>query len=358
MKTKIASRCIGEGEPCFITFEAGPTHDGLVSAKRLAEYTALAGADAIKFQMSDPDRLVPDKTQLFSYGILVDREKNIVETVQEPLYDILKRRSLEKSEWRELKFYCDELGLAFFATVGFNDGIDFLQELGCHSIKIASADVNHFPLIRHAAKTGLCIQLDTGMSSLGEIEMAVDVIRAEGNDNIIIHHCPSGYPARLDSIHLNTLATLKKIFPYPIAFSDHTPGYVMDVAAIALGAHLVEKTITENRMIRSPEHVMSLEPGDMKSFVTVVRELEIALGSTRRALHPEEKRRRMAVRRSAFLTADAMLGTRLRECLIEFCRPGFGIPPDRYEELLDVKLNKNVSKGHCLQWTDLQWDVE
>lgn len=349
-------KSVGNGQPCFITFEAGPTHCGLSSAKRLAELAANAGADAIKFQILNPERLVANREQLFSYDVLIDRETQKTETVSEPLYDIFVRRALQTADWYELKRYCDELNLAFFATVGFDDEIDFLEKLNCHSIKIASADVNHFPLIRRAAKTGMCIQLDTGKSSLGEIEMAVDIIRSEGNDNIIIHHCPSGYPARLDSINLKVIQTLKYMFPYPIAFSDHTPGNTMDIAAVALGANLVEKTITEDRMTRSVEHIMSLEPEEMKVFVNTIREVETALGSKQRILHAEEKKNRLALRRSVFLKRDALRGECLKDCDVEFRRPGFGISPDHYEELLNAKLNKNLQRDHCIELKDLVWE--
>jgi len=350
---KFNERMVGNGQPCFITFEAGPTHNGLESAKRLVKLASENGADAVKFQILDPDRLVADKNQLFSYDVLVDRENNKTETISEPLYDIFVRRSMSKNEWHELKRYCDDLGLVFFATIGFDDEIKFLEELGCHSIKIASADVNHFPLIRRAAKTGMCIQLDTGKSSIGEIETATDIIRMEGNDKIIIHHCPSGYPARLDSINLQIIQTLKNVFPYPIAFSDHTPGAVMDIAAVALGANLVEKTITEDRTTPSVEHIMSLEPQEMRTFVNTIREVELAMGKRQRILHPEEKKNRLALRRSVFLSKDAKAGTQLKACDVEFRRPGFGISPDRYEELLESKLIRNLSKGYCLKLTDL-----
>ncbi len=353
---KFGERVVGDDQPCFITFEAGPTHNGLESAKRLVKLAANAGADAVKFQILDPERLVSDKKQLFTYDVLLDKETGERETISEPLYDIFVRRSLEKSEWRELKCCCDELKLAFFATIGFSDEVDLLEELGCHSIKIASADVNHFPLIRRAAKTGMCIQLDTGKSSFGEIEMAVDIIRSEGNDNIIIHQCPSGYPARLDSINLNIIPTLKRMFPHPIAFSDHTPGATMDIAAVALGANLVEKTITEDRMTRSVEHIMSLEPEEMDAFVHTIRELEVALGSKRRILHAKERQERIAHRRSVFIREDVIQGSKLRDCAVEFRRPGFGISPDRYEELLDMKFIKDLSEGYCLRLKDLAWD--
>ena len=173
---------------------------------------------------------------LFEYGVLVDRETGATEKVSEPLYDILKRRSLEAGEWRELKNHADSSGIRFFATVGFDEEVALMEEIGCHSIKIASGDVNHWPLIRRAARTGVCLQLDTGNSTLEEIEAAVDVALAEDNANIIIHHCPSGYPAPLEGNNLNVIKTLKRRFSYPIAFSDHTPGWEMTLVAMALGA--------------------------------------------------------------------------------------------------------------------------
>jgi N,N'-diacetyllegionaminate synthase len=351
----IDNRKISDTEPCFITYEAGPTHDGVESSKRLIKYAAEAGADAIKFQIFDPDRLVADKKQLFSYGVLKDRKTGEVETISEPLYDILVRRCLTKEQWKEIKLYSDKLGLSFFSTVGFDEDIELLEELECHSIKIASADVNHYPLLKRAAKTGMCIQLDTGMATLGEIEAAIDVIRAEGNESIIIHQCPSGYPARLESINLNVIPTLKQMFPYPVAFSDHTPGSDMDVAAVALGANMVEKTITENRMTRSVEHVMSIEPNEMKLFVKTIREVEIALGISRRELHVEEKIKRSEIRRSLFLRSEEKAGKRISECDIEFRRPGFGIRPDQLELVVDGRLKYDLPKGQMVSMKDIEW---
>lgn len=350
---RFGNREVGDNAPCFVTYEAGPTHSGLESAKNLVQLAAEAGADAIKFQIIDPDRLVADRKQPFSYSILVDRETGATEDITEPLYDILCRRCLTHDEWRELKTFSDSQKLAFFATVGFEDEIDLLSELGCDSIKIASADVNHYPLIRRAARTGMCIQLDTGNASLGEVEAAVDVIRSEGNENIIIHQCPSGYPAHLESINLNIIHTLKQMFPYPVAYSDHTPGWDMDIAAVAMGANLVEKTITTDRTTRSIEHIFSLEPGDMKAFVQVIRDLETAIGSPRRILQPAEIERRASIRRSTYLAADAKAGTRLGDAAVEFRRPGFGIGPDQYETLADSTLRHDLPQGHQLTIDDI-----
>ena len=345
---------VGEGHPCFITLEAGPTHDGLESAKRLVAHAAEAKANAVKFQIFDPDRLVADRKQPFTYDILVDKDSDKRETVSEPLYDILCRRCLTPKEWRELKAYSDSLGLAFFATIAFDDEVDFLEELGCHSIKIASADVNHFPLLKRAAKSGLCLQLDTGNATIGEIEIAIDVIRGEGNENIIIHHCPSGYPARLESVNLRVIPTLKQMFSYPIAYSDHSPGWEMDIAAIALGADLVEKTITEDRTTPSVEHIMSIEPSEMLAFVRSIRELETAMGGSRRLMTAAESEKRMAVRRSIHVRDDLSSGHVLQPEDLDYRRPGFGLPPSEAERIVGKPLAQSVSAGQALNWSDVK----
>ena len=162
----------------------------------------------------------------------------------------------------------------FFATIGDDRGLELVTKMRCESIKIASADVNYLPRLRKVAKTGISIQIDTGNATFGEIETAIDIIKTEGNEKIIIHNCPSGYPAHLESINLKMIPALKKLFNLPVAYSDHSIGGDMDIAAISLGADLVEKTITLDRTSRSVEHIMSLEPAEMKSFVRQIRDLE------------------------------------------------------------------------------------
>lgn len=344
---------VGDDAPCFITFEAGPTHQGLDSAKRLAKYAKDAGGSAIKFQVFDSMKLVADPLLPFTYQVLIDAASGKMETVTEPLRDILLRRQLKLDEWREIKSYCDQIGLAFFATACFHEDVDFLVEIGCQSIKIASADVNHLPFIRYAARTGLCIQLDTGMASLGEVELAVDAIRAEGNNNIVVHHCPSGYPAHLESINLRAIPTIKRVFDCPVAFSDHSVGWDMDIAALAMGANMLEKTITEDRTTRSVEHVMSLEPKDMRRFTEVIREIEVALGNSRRVLTDEEKKKRSLIRRSLYVIRDLPEGHVITESDIDYRRPGTGISPDRLSEVLFRPLVVKKFAGETLDWDNL-----
>jgi N,N'-diacetyllegionaminate synthase len=351
--SNIGGKNIGDGNPCFITLEAGPTHNGLESAIRLCRAAAKSCANAVKFQILDPDRLIADRKVMFRYDVLCDKRTGRVETVEEPLYDILSRRALSKEQWRTVKQICDELDLLFFATIGFPDEIDLLHSIGCPSIKIASGDLNHFPLIRRAAKLGLSIQIDTGSSSLGEVEAAVDVIQSEGNSNIIIHHCPSGYPARLEGINLRIIQTLKQMFPFPIAFSDHSTGWEMDVAALALGANMLEKTITEDRCTRSVEHIFSIEPDEAGEFVRSIRGIETAFGNPRRILHAEERQTRLKVRRSVYLKQDVQKGDRLAEEQVEFRRPGYGMSPDQFESAAGHRFASDLKAGHLVLANDL-----
>lgn len=339
---------VGDGYPVFIVFEAGATHDSLESAKELVRNSVEAGADGVKFQVLNPDRLVPDRSQPFAYEILVNPETGESKQVTEPLYDILKRRYLNFDQWRELKEFCDDLGIIFFSTATFEEEVDFLKDIGVDTLKICSGDINHLPFIRYCAETGMSIQLDTGTSTIGEVEKAYEEVLRAGNNRIIIHNCPSGYPARLESINLKVIPTLKQLFLCPIAFSDHTPGWEMDIAAIALGANMVEKTITLDRTCQGPEHIFSLEPEDMKKFVKSIRDIEIALGSSRRVLSEDERRISWNTRRSIVLKKDVKKGDVVEKNTLDYTRPGTGIEPCMTDIILEKKFTKELSKGSKL----------
>ncbi|MBW1767644.1 MAG: N-acetylneuraminate synthase family protein, partial [Deltaproteobacteria bacterium] len=248
----IGKRPIGDDHPVYIVFEAGPTHDGIETAKKLVDIAISAGADAIKFQILDAEKIVAGPQVQFSYTCLVDRNSGETEEVSESLLEILKRREMTFKEWDELIIYCEKREIEFFSTATNEDELIFLAEHDVNTIKICSGDVNYHHFLKQAAKYNWTLQLDTGLSSIGEIEVAVDLLDVCGCKDIIINHCPSGYPARLEGINLRVIPTLREIFPYPIAFSDHSPGMEMDIAAVALGANMIEKTITLDRTIRSP----------------------------------------------------------------------------------------------------------
>jgi sialic acid synthase SpsE len=355
MKARIGNREISQKKNgVYVVLEAGPTHTGLLSAKKLVSVAKKAGADAIKFQLLSADRLMADRSIMFEYKYL-EKDDNGNETyipVKEPLYEILKRRELTRNEWRELKEYCDSLGIVMFSTATYKDEVDFLvDELGVESIKINSSDINELGLIRYCAAMGINIQIDTGNADLWEIERAVIAAEETGCNNIIIHLCPSGYPARLESIHLKMLRTLKTMFPdYSIAFSDHSSGWEMDVAAVALGADMIEKTITLDRTIKSCEHSFSLEPQDARKFIKTIRELEIALGSARRVIPSDIKKKRKNTRRSPYALKDLKTGKIIKEADFEFKRPGFGITSEEFEFFIGKKLIREIKQGEGLTY--------
>lgn len=340
-------------KPVEIVFEAGPTHDGLPTAKALVDMAVDAGADAVKFQILDAKKLVPSKDTMFTYEVLKDRSTGERETVTESLQEILSRREMTFSEWEELIDYCKGKGIAFFSTASTVEELDFLAKAECNCVKICAGDINYHYLLRQAAKYPWIVQIDTGSATVGEVEQAVDIIEEADCHNIIINHCPSGYPARLESINLRTVQTLRQMFPYPVAFSDHTPGTTMDIAAVALGADMLEKTITLNRCIRSPEHIMSLEPQEAEDFVRTIREVEIALGNPRRIMTPEERAQPPVVRRSVVAARDIIAGETLTQDMLDYARPGDGLPAHLDYLVLGKRSRRAYRQGEKLFPSDV-----
>lgn len=339
---------VGRGYPVYIVLEAGPTHDGLQTALALIDVAAESGADAVKFQILDADALVPDPNVMFSYDVLCDKESGKSETITESLHSILKRRELSREEWRIVVHRCLEKNIDFFSTATSVDEMQFLFELGAGSVKIASGDINFHYLLRQAAIFPWAVQIDTGNATIGEVEAAVDILENAGCKKIIINHCPSGYPARLDGINLRVLTTLQQMFPYPIAFSDHTPGATMDIAAVALGVSMIEKTITLDRTIRSPEHIMSLEPHEAAAFVCTIREVEKAMGQTRRVMPPQEKAVPPVARRSIVAARAIDAGETLTQEMIEYARPGTGLAANYDWMILGKKVRHSLTQGEQL----------
>jgi N,N'-diacetyllegionaminate synthase len=349
-RVRIGNRWCGDHEPVFIVFEAGPTHTGFDSARRLIEVAAEAKADAIKFQILRAERLVAQPELEITYKVLNERGER--EDVTERLLTILERRALKDAEWMELKRHADRLGITFFATVDYPETLALVESMGCHAVKVASGDLNHHPWLDRVARTGIPIMVDTGSSTIGEVERAVDICTTAGNDDIIIHHCPSGYPARLESINLRIITTLRQMFDVPIAFSDHTPGWDMDVAAVALGVNMVEKTLTLDRRTRSAEHIMSVEPSEASAFVRAVRDVEVALGGPRRLMSEEEAKGKVKARRSLYAARALRRGERLGQDAIDWRRPGTGIVPAELAYVLGRSLIRDVEAGAMLGWQD------
>ena len=351
---QFGNKKIGAEEPCYIVLEAGPTHYGLESAIALVNIAADAGVDAIKFQIGDAKRLVPNSDTTISYTYLVNKHTGETATITESLQKILLRRQLTTDEWKKVAELCKTRGLMFFATVFDVEDLTLLRELAVDCVKICSGDINYHYLLQQAARYPWIIQIDTGSSTIGEVEQAVDVLERSGCDQIIINHCPSGYPAHLESINLRVIQTLHAMFPYPIAFSDHTPGVSMDVAALAMGADMIEKTITLDKTIQSPEHIMSLEPEEVASFIKTLREVEIALGKPRRVKSEKELMAIPTGRRSIVAAQDIGLGTLLQQEHIAYARPGVGLAPNMDTYILGKKSRRIITKGELFSISDVE----
>ncbi|MBI2524651.1 MAG: N-acetylneuraminate synthase family protein [Candidatus Rokubacteria bacterium] len=346
VQVRIGDRTLGDGNPAYLVFEAGATHTGLASAKELVRAAAKSGADAIKFQTIFVDRLMSSQPVAVTYT-------TTTKSVQEDLATILRRRQLTDPEWLELARYAREQGITFFSTPDSPRSVDLLIEAGTPCIKIAGGDMNCLPLIRYAAETRLPVLLDT-RGTLGELERAVETCLQAGNEQIVIVYCPSGYPATVEGVRLRSIELLRRTFPFPIGFSDHSPGIHMNVAALALGAHMIEKTITLDRHQASIEHVMSIEPKELEDFIVCLREVERALSGDRWRMMPGEERDGLKkMRRSVTLTRDKAAGDIITADDITYKRPGFGIASEFAGLVVGRRLREARPADSILAWEDL-----
>jgi sialic acid synthase SpsE len=307
---KIGETIVG-GPDLFITFECGPNHGGSFDmATKLVNAAIHAGADAVKFQMVGAARLMRDKSAEFAYKIYTD--DCIVEQTK-PLYDILKGYDLKPDEYAALKAICDDAGVTFFCTALFEDQVDFLARIGCKTVKICSGDITNHNLIKHAGKSGMVVQFDTGNADEHEIEKAFSLLSHKAT---IIHHCPSGYPAITDKINLSYIERLKDKFNVPVAFSDHSPEGTMCFAAIGAGAAVIEKTLTLDRRQDGAEHMFSLTPDEADLFVAAANGVYTAMGPGRKLPEHINYEGRKIARRSYTAAVDIKKGQTIKSKVI------------------------------------------
>jgi len=339
---KIGKRSVGEGHPVFISFEAGATHAGLDNAKALCKAAADAGADAVKFQtVRAADLMTADSKIEFETA----RGKQ-----SESVRGALERRELSFDDWRRLKEHCDQLKLAFISTPSGPETVDLLADMGAAAIKVSKSDVNHRALIDYIARKRIPVILD-GRERFEDVEQAARICEKQGLSDIVIMHCPSGYPAQHAGIHLRAIRHIKEIFGYPVGYSDHSVGTAMNFAAIALGADLLEKTITADRSTEAVEHYMSLEPRELAGFVREVRAVEAALGDPRIIF---SSRVNAEHRRSIQAKRAIAKGATIRLEDLDFRRPGNKLPADRYEEIVGRKAARDIPAGEFLSPTDFR----
>jgi N,N'-diacetyllegionaminate synthase len=341
---QLFDRSIGEGQPAFIIAEAGVNHNGDMDlAKRLIEVAAAAGVDAVKFQTLNAARYISRYAPKARYQLAVTNE-------DESQVEMVSKYELSREQHVELMQCCAERNLHFFSTAFDELGVDLLAELGVACFKIPSGEITNLPLIEHIAAKGKPVILSTGMSSIGEVEKAVATMAINGVRDIALLHCVSNYPALPEDANLRAMQTMERAFNLPVGYSDHTSGVEIAVAAVALGACIIEKHFTIDNELPGPDHQASLEPDELRSLVISVRNVEVGLGDGVKRSMPSENNTRDVARKSLVAARPLKVDEVLDREAIAIKRPGTGISPVELDYVLGRRLKRDVEEDEPLAW--------
>lgn len=257
----------------YIIAEAGVNHNGRLDlALKLCDAAKECGVDAIKFQTWKTELIIAEGTKMAEY------QKNNLNT-EESQFEMLKKLELSYDQFTTIKEYCNKIGIQFLSTADETESLDFLCELGIPFIKLGSGDINNVPYLRYVAGKGIPVILSTGMSSMKDVVLAYDTLKEAGADDITVLHCTTNYPCPMNEVNLRSMITIKDTLKCRVGYSDHTMGTEVPVAAVALGAEVIEKHFTLDRNMEGPDHPASLEPHELKEMVRQIRNIETALGN-------------------------------------------------------------------------------
>ena len=331
----------------YIIAEAGVNHNGKIElARRLIEVAKEAGADAIKFQTFKAEESTSFSAEKAEY-----QKENT--SVEESQLEMIRKLELPFEQFAELKAYCQELEIDFISTPDGMESLQCLVELNVPLIKIGSTEVTNRPFLTAIAKTGKPIILSTGMSTLGEVEKALDIITSTGNENVTLMHCTTDYPTELQDVNLYAMKTMEQAFQIEVGYSDHTLGCDAAVAAVALGATCIEKHITLDRNMEGPDHQASMPPEEFKEYVKHIRNAEILLGDGCKRPTAKELININQVRRSIVTTKAVSKGTVLTEEMLCLKRPGTGIAPEHMNILVGRTLKRDIGQDEIIYWEDV-----
>ncbi len=338
----IGQRKVGVGESCFIIAEAGVNHNGsLKLARELVDLAVQAHTDAVKFQTFKPERVCSPSAPKATYQLQAT-------ATEESQLEMGKKLELPFEAFRELQSYCKSKGMLFLSTPFDYESADFLAELRMPAFKIPSGEITNLPFLEHIARKGRPLILSTGMSTLDEVRKAVETIRAKGNQQLVLLQCVSNYPAQPSSANLRAMRTLVEAFGVPVGYSDHTRGIEVAIAAVALGACVVEKHFTISRDLPGPDHRASLEPDELASMVRSIRNVEAAFGDGNKQPALEEANTTAVARRSLVAARYIAAGTLLTEDLVAILRPGTGLPPAMRPQLVGRRARHDIEAGTLL----------
>lgn len=339
----INNRKIGAGKPVYVVAEMSANHNqDFNQAVEIIKAVKEAGADAVKLQTYTPDTLTIDcDNDYFRIKGTIWEGRNLYQLYSE---------AYTPWEWQpKLKEVAISLGLDFFSTPFDSTAVDFLEEMNVPLHKVASFELVDLPLLKKIGATGKPVLMSTGMASLAEIDEAVTTLKTSGTKELILLKCVSAYPAPLEEMNLHTIPHMAEAFGVPVGLSDHSMGIAVAVAAVALGACVVEKHFTLSRSIPGPDSVFSLEPDEFKDMVTAIRQTEKAVGCV--SYEPTEKERQSRVfRRSLFVVKDVAAGELFTSENVRSIRPGDGLAPKYIDVVIGKKTIVNVKKGTPLSW--------
>lgn len=334
----------------LIIAEAGVNHNGSMdNAFRLIEAAAAAGADYVKFQTFKAAKLVSKTAQQAEY-----QEKNM--GGKSTQFEMLKKLEITEEQHYLLKAHAEKNNIRFLSTGFDEESVDFLDNLGMDLFKVPSGEITNYPYLKHIAAKKKPVILSTGMTTLGEIENAVNVLLDNGipKENIQILHCNTEYPTPMKDVNLRAMNTIKVAFGVGVGYSDHTLGIEIPVAAVALGAEVIEKHFTLDKEMEGPDHKASLNPVELQQMVSAIRNVELAMSGDGYKQPSESEKKNMAVaRKSIHLRQDIAQGTVITEKDLLMIRPGDGISPFEMDKIVGRKAGKDLPAFHKLSWSDI-----
>lgn len=332
-------------KPILIIAEAGVNHNGdLALAKQLIDVAADAGADLVKFQTFIANRLATRQAKKSDY-------QSAITDNTETQHQMLSRLELSESMHHELIAYCAMRNIRFFST-GFDiESVNFLMSLGINHFKIPSGEITNLPYLRHIGKFSKPVIMSTGMSIMGDVEAAINVLEQAGTARslITVLHCTSEYPAPMAEVNLRAMQSMQAAFGVSVGYSDHTAGIEVAIAAAALGATVIEKHFTLDRNLPGPDHKASLDPNELKAMVSAIRNIEIALGDGAKRLTPSESRNKPVARKSLVASKAIHVGEILSAENIITKRPGTGISPMRWDEVIGRKAVRDFAADELIE---------
>ena len=343
----IEGRGIGGAGPCFIIAEAGVNHNGeLATAKRLVDAALYAGADAVKFQTFQAKELISVSAPKAEY-------QEATTGKSESQLEMISRLELTPPATREIAQYAKARGIIFLST-GFDESsVDLLADLNVPALKVGSGDVTNLPFLEHIGSKQRPVILSTGMSFLEEVETAIETLYRTGCPALALLQCVSSYPADPRAANLRAIGTMQERFDVPVGFSDHTLGHEVAIAAVALGASIIEKHITLDPSMAGPDHRVSMTPESFRSMVRAIRNVESSLGDGIKRPTPAEQNVRDVARRSVVSKVPIPNGTRITRELLVFKRPGTGIAPGDWPKLVGRTARKDIPADSIISNEDL-----